>query len=72
MVVVVAGDDDDLGAVAERLTERVEDRARQRERIPRRPLAELDDVPEQHQPVGATNPVEQRRERGPVPQHVPT
>ncbi len=72
MMVVVAGDDHDLDAAAERLPERLENRARHLERIPRRPLAKLDDVPEQHEPVSATSRVEQCRERGLLPQHVPT
>ena len=61
---MVAGDDDDLGGRAEHLTERLQDGAGELERVPRRALAQLDDIAEEHDPVGVGGRVEQRRTLG--------
>src|SRR5213079_986537 len=51
-MVVVAGDDDDL-AVADGSPDPLEDRLGELDDPPERPIAELEDVAEQNDPIGA-------------------
>ncbi len=70
-MIVVSGDDDDLGALAKRLAEDLEDRARHLERVADRSLAQLDDVPEENDPVGRRHCVTQCLQRRLVPHDIP-
>ena len=70
MVVMVPGNDDDLAVRPEALAERLQNRSRDRKRVSRRSLAELDDVTEKDEPVSLAGRFAQRRQDAVVAQDV--
>ena len=69
VVVVVAGDDQNLG-VAGGLGQVREERGGELERLAQRPVAQLDDVAEQDHSVGSLGRLEQRRSEALAAQQV--
>jgi hypothetical protein len=69
-VVVVAGHEDDLRTVGQRGADRAHDRLGAGERIARGPVAQLERVAEQDEPVDARQPGGQQLERRGPSEHV--
>ena len=60
MMVMVPGNDDDLTVRSEALTERLQNRSCDRERVPGRSLAKLDNVAEEDESISVAERFAQR------------
>ncbi len=68
-MVVIAGHDDDLSA-REHTPELFEERSRNGQRVPPRPVAQLQHVAEKDQPLDVIQSIEQGRARPSPAQHI--